>query len=250
MKNLVTITSAFLAIGASASAQVAFEGMEISVNVLAPTTGTLGDFISYGVDGNATYSIGSFGVQADFGVKGFGGSAFIANLGEYNAGLHLFGAIGENVKLGAFYSYDFLSDSSFVFDFPTFGAEVMLSFGKLDAEFSVGGIGGDLVSDLVIITADGYYHLNQSWEVSAGYWTLISTSGGGDFGIARIGANYQFANIPVSVGASYSFGVTGGGSSGGAVEATVSYSFGPETGKRSFSNRSFSYLDLILIASS
>jgi hypothetical protein len=236
------LTASLLALSTAAHAQMVFDGADITVDSVIPLSGGFGDATKIGVSGRFAVSFGNIGIQSDIGYDTGIGGGFPPGFYSWDAGLHTYYKINDRVKVGAFYASETLD--IFIGQYSTFGAEAMIAFGKLDVEIAIGGmdaLGGD---DIFIISADGYYQINDSFEVNAGVWSF---SGAGDtITNASIGASYALANVPVSLGATYTHGfISGGGPGADSISVNVSYSFGGNGNERLFKTRNLDYLDFI-----
>lgn len=248
MRNFLLTVSALTLLGATAQAQMVFDGGEISASALFPTGSNLAEVVAYGIAGKAAVSFGNIGVQADLGYDT--AQSGTVSLYEWDAGLHAYYKFSNAFRAGAFYTSETLSSSGggSSATFTSFGAEALFDMGNLDVEFSIGGLGGDIVNGMVF-SADGYYQISDAFEVNAGVWIYIDNDGAGDqVTIATVGANYTLANMPITLGVSYNAGYlsSSGGQVGGSVSANISYGFGAGSGERLFKTRNFSYLDLTL----
>ena len=245
MKTIL-LTTSLLSISAAAQAQMVFDAGEISTMAKFPTGAGLSDFYIIGLDGKVAVSFGRIGIQADLGYDTLLGSGAPSGIGDLNVGIHTYYKISEAVKAGIFYTNEgiYVNGSSSS-SFSTYGAEVAIDFGKLDAEISIGAA-SDAFGPGSIVTIDAYYQISDPFSVNAGVWAIIDPSSGGDVtGIATIGASYSLANAPVSFGLAYNAGfLSGGGSAGGSIEAKVSYSFGGGR-ERLFGTRNIDYLGIL-----
>ncbi len=238
--KLALLTASLLSLSVAAQAQMVFDGADITVDAVFPLTGGFTDSTKIGVTGRAAISFGSIGIQADIGYDTATGSVLPPSFYTWDAGLHTYYKISETVKVGAFYTSENLE---LLGQYSTFGVEAMLGFGKLDVELSIAG-SEDIGADLVIVTADGYYQINDTLEVSAGVSSYINEFG--HISIASIGADYTLANLPVSLGAAYTHGFSSNGNgSGDSISVNVFYSFGGTGGQRLFQNRNMDYLNLL-----
>ena len=246
MKNIVTIAAAlFLGAGVSAQAQIAFSGMNISVDALVPVNPSA-DILGYSLNGQATFTSGALGFQVDFGA-GVAPSGGVWAAEAYDAGLHVFKTVSDRVKLGGFVAYDDTSEG-FGIKILTYGAEAMLDFENLDAEFSIANTESpDTPFEVVQSSANAYYQISAPLTANIGWTRYFFDSS--PLNVYEIGLDYQFANLPISIGVSYLVSYTNGVADGdGAIAASVSYSFGPQSDDRAFSKRGFNFLNLNLMA--
>lgn len=245
MKKIAIAAAVLASIGASANAQIAFTGMDLTAKFLEPLGTSGGSTYGYGIDGQAVFSSTSFGVQTDFGLQGANSSGSSAT--EYDVGLHVFSSLSDSFKLGGFYTFDSFNGSGSSIGLTTYGGEALAHFGKLDADFSIAATNGAGILSAINFraTADAYYQINDSFSMNVGASYLKGV--GGSLTLYTIGAQYQLANMPLTLGVDLMKPVeSGGGSGSGAVQATVSYGFGPHSDGRMFGKRNFNYTGLVL----
>ncbi len=245
MKNIVTVAGLFLGAGVSAQAQIAFSGMEVSVDAIVPVDPSA-DIVGYSLNGQAIFTSGALGFQVDFGA-GVAVSGGGSTIESYDAALHVFGTVSDRVKLGGFVAYDNTSEG-FGPKTLTYGAEGLLDFGNLDTEFSIARtVSPDIPFEVAQFSANAYYQISAPLTANIGWTRYFFESS--PLNVYTIGVDYQFANLPMSVGVSYLVSYTNGVADGdGAIAASVSYSFGPQSDERAFGKRGFNFLNINLVA--
>lgn len=246
MKKLLITASALAFMGVSAQAQMAFDGADITVEALFPQASGLNDVTKYGVTGRVAVSFGNIGVQADMGYDTLEGSGVPSNVYSWDAGVHTYYKFNSRIKAGAYYTSENINEFGSG-NIATYGAEALIGFGKFDVELSVGA-SDELFTNAAIITADGFYQINDTLSINAGIWSLVETNGGSNtISIAKVGLEYSMSNAPLTFGVFYGAGFLNGDSANAdSISASVSYSFGGKSDERLFGNRNIEFLDLIL----
>jgi hypothetical protein len=243
MKKIAFATAFLLGLGAAANAQIAFTGMDLTVK--GGKSLNAGSPISfYGIDGQAAFSNGVYGVQTDFGYQTARAGGIPAS--EYDIGLHVFGSFSDSVKFGGFYTIDTFSASGSSIRLATYGGEVLTHFGKLDADFSIAGTkaAGVLSRIRYIATADAYYSFSPAFSANFGVSVLGNSSS--NLTLYTIGGRYTLANMPLSFGVDYTKATSSSGSTGsGVITANISYGFGPHSDGRMFGKRNFDYIGMV-----
>ncbi len=193
--------------------------------------GTSADVFS--LEGQFLYQTGSIGLQFD--AKAAVLTDYSSSLNEYLIGIHAYKPFANGVKLGGYGAYSLLTSSGgggSVSILDTRGEGIFQLGGAVDLEASVGALtffdSGSSSASLGIANRDIFYAISPSFEVSAG--SLIAFSSSGTTSTYRVGASYELANMPVTLGLTYGFDGSGNDSLG----LTASYAFGGPASERQF----------------
>ncbi|MCF6305243.1 MAG: hypothetical protein L3J33_07725 [Rhodobacteraceae bacterium] len=231
MKKSLVAAAAVMSLSGAASAQVAFQFGTIDLDYY--NADFPADIYMFGGSARADYDIGNFGLQLDGNIVVM--TDFSSNFTSSSVGAHVYKELGNGTKLGAYLGAEiisFLGSTSTLF---SYGLEGMTSLGPVDVEAYLGGLSFEGSNIFWTADVDAYYSVTEALEISAGI-THMFDDGFSDTGYS-IGVKYDIPNMPISIGAEYTFNEFDD-----MVILKASYAFGGPTDERLFSERQSNFL--------
>ena len=192
------------------------------------------------VELSAAFIAGSYGFQIDVSQSQYVGEGQRGSVAT-GYGLHFYRQLSNDSKIGAFVYKIGLGDGQGPENSPTFfGVEGISSFGAVDVEASISteSNGRRDLGNYIELRGQGNYGLQNGIEITAGVLHIFYTDCvdcNSTWG--NIGASYLIPNTALEVGAYYSSLLNN--DKGNHFGVNVSLHFGPDSGARLFSNKSY-----------
>ncbi len=231
MKKSLVAAVAVMSLSGAASAQVAFQFGTIDLEYYNADLGP--DVYMFGGSGRADYDIGNFGLQLDGNILVI--TDFSSSFMTSSVGAHVYKELGSNTKVGTYLGIDAIDAFGSSLNFFNYGLEGITSLGPVDFEAYLGGVLFEGSSLFWRADVDAYYSITETLELSAGIAHMFD--GGFNETAYNIGVMYDFSNMPISIGAEYTFNEFDD-----IVIFKASYAFGGPADERLFSERQSNFL--------